>query len=274
MNKSDLWKNYRFPLILIVSIVVGCLIGLIFGEKATVLSPLGDIFLNLMFTIVVPLVFVSIASAVGNMMNMKRLGKIIGYTLLVFVVTGLIAAVIILVVVNIFPPALNTSIAPTTTEMGEASSIGTLIVNALTVNDFSGILSRKNMLPLIVFSIMFGFCVSACGGKESPIGKLLENLSNIVMKFVKIIMYYAPIGMCAYFAALIGQFGPNLIGDYGRAMLIYYPLCVAYFLLMFPVYVYYAGGREGVRSFFKNILTPTVTSIGTQSSIATLPRQP
>lgn len=271
MNKSDFWKNYRFPLILIVSIVVGCLIGVIFGEKATVLSPLGDIFLNLMFTIVVPLVFVSIASAVGNMMNMKRLGKIIGYTILVFVVTGLIAGVIILIVVNIFPPALNTSIALTTTDVGEASSIGALIVNALTVNDFSGILSRKNMLPLIVFSIIFGFCVSACGGKESPVGRLLENLSNIVMKFVKIIMYYAPIGMCAYFAALIGEFGPNLIGDYGRAMLIYYPLCVAYFLLMFPVYVYYAGGREGVRSFFKNILTPTVTSIGTQSSIATLP---
>jgi len=271
VNKSDFWKNYRFPLILIVSIVIGCLIGVIFGEKATVLSPLGDIFLNLMFTIVVPLVFVSIASAVGNMMNMKRLGKIIGYTILVFVVTGLIAGVIILIVVNIFPPALNTSIALTTTDVGEASSIGTLIVNALTVNDFSGILSRKNMLPLIVFSIIFGFCVSACGGKESPVGRLLENLSNIVMKFVKIIMYYAPIGMCAYFAALIGEFGPNLIGDYGRAMLIYYPLCVAYFLLMFPVYVYYAGGREGVRSFFKNILTPTVTSIGTQSSIATLP---
>ncbi|MGE4484119.1 MAG: dicarboxylate/amino acid:cation symporter [Oscillospiraceae bacterium] len=271
MNKSDFWKNYRFPLILIVSIVVGCLIGVIFGEKATVLSPLGDIFLNLMFTIVVPLVFVSIASAVGNMMNMKRLGKIIGYTILVFVVTGLIAGVIILIVVNIFPPAMNTSIALTTTDVGEASSIGALIVNALTVNDFSGILSRKNMLPLIVFSIIFGFCVSACGGKESPVGRLLENLSNIVMKFVKIIMYYAPIGMCAYFAALIGEFGPNLIGDYGRAMLIYYPLCVAYFLLMFPVYVYYAGGREGVRSFFKNILTPTVTSIGTQSSIATLP---
>lgn len=245
------WKNYRFPLILIASILLGCLIGVIFGAKAAVLSPLGDIFLNLMFTIVVPLVFVSISSAVGNMLNMRRLGKILGYTLLTFVVTGLIAAVIILVVLHIFPPALGTTIELSTTDMAEPSSVGDLIVNALTVNDFSGILSRSNMLPLIVFSIIFGFCVSTCGGAESPVGKLLNNLTDIVMKFVKIIMYYAPVGLCAYFASLIGEFGPNLIGDYGRSMLIYYPLCVLYFFIMQPLYAFFAGGKTGAKLMMK-----------------------
>ena len=77
MDKKSIWKSYRFPIILVIGIVVGALLGVTLGEKATVLKPLGDIFLNLMFTIVVPMVFVSITTAVGNMVNMKRLGKIL-----------------------------------------------------------------------------------------------------------------------------------------------------------------------------------------------------
>ena len=110
MNKSEIWKNYRFPIILLSGIMIGAVIGVIFGEKAKVLAPLGDIFLNLMFTIVVPMVFVSISSAVGNMVNMKRLGKILSSLVMVFVITGAIAGVLVLVVVTVFPPAAGTSI--------------------------------------------------------------------------------------------------------------------------------------------------------------------
>lgn len=101
MDKKKIWESYKFPLLLLAGILAGSAIGLIFGEKATVLAPLGDIFINLMFTIVVPMVFVSITSAVGSMLNMKRLGKILGSMVLVFIVTGFIAAILVLVVVNI-----------------------------------------------------------------------------------------------------------------------------------------------------------------------------
>lgn len=104
-KKASLWKSYRFPLLLIGSIVVGCLLGWAMGEKATVLKPFGQVFLNLMFTVVVPLVFTSVVTAVGSMVNLKRLGKILGNMLLVFVVTGIIAGIIIIAVVNIWPPA-------------------------------------------------------------------------------------------------------------------------------------------------------------------------
>lgn len=270
-GKSSVWKNYRFPIILISGIVIGAIIGLIFGEKAKVLAPLGDIFLNLMFTVVVPMVFVSISSAVGNMVNMKRLGKILGSLVMIFITTGAIAGVVVLVVVNVFPPAAGTSIEFAGAEMAEMSSAGEMLVGALTVDDFSGLMSRKNMLPIIVFSILCGFCVSACGGEESPAGKLLNNLNAIIMKLVGIIMMYAPIGLGAYFAALVGEFGPGLIGDYGRTMLVYYPMCLAYFLIAFPAYAYFAGGKEGVKRMFKHILNPALTAFATQSSIATLP---
>ena len=70
MDKKKIWDSYRFPLILLGGIIIGALLGLVLGERATVLAPVGQIFLNLMFTIVVPMVFVSITTAVGNMVNM------------------------------------------------------------------------------------------------------------------------------------------------------------------------------------------------------------
>ena len=271
MNKQSVWKNYKFPIILLSGIFSGALIGVVLGEKATILSPLGDIFLNLMFTIVVPMVFVSISSSVGNMLNMKRLGKILRSLILIFIGTGAIAGILVLTIVNIFPPEVGASIQFAQTTLKETASAGDMIVGALTVTDFSGLMSRNNMLPIIVFSILTGFCVSSCGGENSPVGKLLNNLNDIIMKIVGIIMLYAPIGLGAYFAALVGKFGPKLLGDYGHTMLIYYPMCLFYFFTAFPLYAYFAGGREGVRRMFKNILNPAVTAFATQSSVATLP---
>ena len=232
---------------------------------------MGQIFLNLMFTIVVPMVFVSITTAVGNMLNMKRLGKILGSLVMTFVVTGLFAAALVLIVVNIWPPAANTTIAMGAAEMEEASSISDMIVGSLTVNDFSGLMSRSNMLPIIVFAIMSGLAVASCGGQESPAGRLLNNLNDIIMKMVDMIMKLAPIGLGAYFANLVGEFGPQLIGDYGRTMLVYYPMCAVYVLVFFPLYSYFAGGKLGISRMVKNIFNPAVTAFATQSSVATLP---
>ena len=271
MERSKFWGNYGSSILLLLGIIVGSIVGVVLGEKAMILSPIGDIFLNLMFTIVVPMVFISISTAVGNMLNMKRLGKILGSLMAIFIGTGIVAAILIFVVVNIFPPAVGAKIVLNSGNMGTPSSAANLIVNSLTVNDFSGLFSRKNMLPIIIASIGFGFSVSVCGGEESPVGKLLNNMNNIIMKLVELIMKLAPVGLGAYFASLIGEFGPKLLGDYGRAMLIYYPTCILYAVLAFPLYAYISGGKEGVSRMSKYILTPALTAFATQSSVATLP---
>lgn len=271
MDKKNFWANYGSSLVLLGGIIVGAILGVVMGEKATVFAPLGDIFINLMFTIVVPMVFVSIATAVGSMLNMKRLGKILGNLVLTFIVTGCFAAVLVLVVVNIWSPAANTTIALESVEMEEAASVSSMIVGSLTVNDFSGLMSRKNMLPIIVFAIMSGLAVAGCGGEESPVGQLLENLNRIIMRMVAMIMKLAPIGLGAYFANLIGELGPQLIGDYGRTLLIYYPMCLVYGVVFYPLYAYFAGGKLGVSKMLKNIFKPAVTAFATQSSVATIP---
>ena len=270
-EKKSFWQYYKFPIILLSSIILGSIIGLVMGEKAAIFQPLGDIFLNAMFTIVVPLVFVTITSAVSSMVDMKRLGKIIGTMLLVFIITGLIASCIMIITVNIFPPAKGVNIQMPKAEDIKPLNTGEQIVAAITVTDFTELISRKNMLPLIIFSIFFGLCVSLIGEKGKKVADALNVLSEVFLKMVSIIMYYAPIGLGAYFASLIGNFGPELLGSYARAMIVYYPICIVYFFVAFFFYSYFAGGKPGIKTYFKNIFPVAITSLATQSSIATLP---
>lgn len=270
IRKNTVWENYKLPILLLIGIAIGSVVGIVAGEKAMVLKPFGDVFINLMFTAVVPLVFCSVASAVGSMVNMKRLGKILGYMFTTFVATGLIASVCIILVVKIFPPAAGVDIPMESAEL-ETISISDQIVQAVTVNDFSGLLSRSHMLPLIIFSIMFGFCVSKVGGGNNIVAKGLNALNDVLMKLIGIIMLYAPIGLGAYFASLIGEYGPQLLGAYAKSMAVYYPLCIVYFFAAFTLYTFFAGGKDGVKLCWKNIVAPAVTSFATCSSIATLP---
>jgi Na+/H+-dicarboxylate symporter len=269
--KSKFFKSYRFSLLLLLSVIIGSIIGIIFKEDAVVLKPFGDIFLNLMFTIVVPLVFVTISSSVANMIDMRRLGKILLYMLIVFLCTGIIASGIMLVVVKFIDPVGNSNIVLELGEKVVGLNVGDQIVKALTVTDFSLLISKSNMLPLVLFSILIGVCISVLGKQTEGIANSLNALSKVFMQMIKYIMYYAPIGLCAYFAALIGEFGPQLLGSYARSMAIYYPMCIIYFFGFFTIYAYFAAGKLGIKTFFKNIFNPSITAIATQSSIATLP---
>ncbi|WP_448532288.1 dicarboxylate/amino acid:cation symporter [Pseudothermotoga sp.] len=271
LSKQSVWRSYRFPVILLLSIIIGSVLGLILGKKATVLQPLGDIFLNLMFTIVVPLVLITVTSAVASMANLRRLGKILGTMLAVFIITGLIAAAITTIIVVIYPPAKGVKLELPQAEQIQPLKTADQIVKAFTVNDFQALLSRRSMMPLIVFSILLGLSISLLKEKAEPVVKLLNILSEAMIKMISIIMYYAPIGLGAYFAALVGDFGPQLLGAYGRAMLVYYPLSIAYFFVAFAVYSYFAAGKEGTKKFFKVIFEPAITALATQSSLATLP---
>lgn len=267
---QSVWEAYRFSILLLGAIVLGSIIGLVFKERAMVLKPFGDLFINGMFTIVVPLVMVTISSSISSMNDMKRLKSILKNLLLVFVSTGFVAAIIILVIVTLFPPAQGVNLSLSTAAALEPFQTGDQIVKAITVTDFPELISRKNMLPLIIFSIVFGLCVNMVGEKGRVVANGLDALAEVFLKMIGLLMYYAPIGLGAYFASLVGEYGKELLGSYTRAMIIYYPLCLAYFFIMFPIYGYIAAGKEGVKAM-KHLISPAITSIATQSSIATLP---
>lgn len=264
-------KAYRFPIILLISIIIGSIIGLVFGEKANVIKPLGDIFINLLFMVVIPLVFFSISSAIANMDSMRRLGKIMGSMMTVFIVTGIIASVFMLAATVLFSTGTEANIPLETPDDVEEVTISEQLVNTFTVPDFVDLFSRSNMLALIIFSVLVGVSTGLIGEQGRPFAKFLSGGSEVFMKVVQIIMYYAPIGLGAYFASLIGEFGTALIGDYAKAIIVYYPVSILYFFIGFTFYAFLAGGKVGVTRFWKNILAPAATALGTGSSVATLP---
>lgn len=264
-------KNYKFPIILLTSIIIGSIIGIIFKEDASALKPLGDLFLNMLYTIVVPLVFFTISSSVANMLNMKRLGKILRKTFLVFVITSFVASLLMLVVLLFIDPVGKENIILEVGDKIESVNIFDQLVSAVTVNDFKDIISRDHMLPLIIFSLVFGICVNLVEKEDKRISKGLEILSQAMMKIIKAIMYYAPIGLCAYFANLIGEFGPALLGSYAKTTVLYIIMSIIYFIVAYTIYTYIARGKNGVKQFYKFILPSLVTSLATQSSLATLP---
>lgn len=269
-KKQSIWEAYKFSIILLGAIIIGSIIGIQMGEKATMFKPFGDLFINGMFMVVVPLVFVTISSSIAGMNDMKRLGKILKTMLITFVGTGMVAAVYVFITVKVFPPAEGVSLAMPAAEALKPFQTGDQIVAAITVTDFPELISRKNMLPLIIFSIVFGICTNMIGEKGKVIARGLDALSEVFLKIVGLLMYYAPIGLGAYFAALIGEHGKELLGSYARAMAVYYPLCLVYMFTAFPLYAWISGGMEGVRRL-KYVVSPAVTAVATQSSIATLP---
>lgn len=264
-------KAYRFPLILMSSVLIGGILGLLFGEKATVLKPFGDLFLNAMFTVVVPLVFFTIASSIANMGGTKRLGKIMGSMLCVFLFTGLIAALYMVVVVKIIPPAQGVTLQLEKPEALQDVTLADQIVSTFTVPDFVELFSRNNMLAMIVFSVLVGLSVSMIGEKGKPFASFLSSGSEVLMKLVSLIMYYAPIGLGAYFATLVGEYGPMLLGTYFKAGVMYYVSAFIYFVIAFTFYAFMSGKKKAVAVFWKNMFSPTVTALATCSSAAAIP---
>lgn len=265
-----IWKNYKFPIILLSSIIIGCIIGIIFKEDAMNLKPFGTVFINMLYVIVVPLVFFTISSSISSIKSFKKIGKIFRVMFIVFVITSTISALFMLLGVKIFDPVGNITL--TLIEgTKETVDIGSKIVDMITVGDFYQLFSKSNMLPLIIFSIIIGFAVGMTKKESDKISKALDILSRVMMNVIKIIMYYAPIGLCAYFASLVGEYGKEIIGSYARSMIFYYLMAIIYYIVFYIIYVYIARGKKGVNDFIKYIFTPTVTSLGTCSSLASLP---
>ena len=271
MSFKGFLKQWRFTLILIGAVAVGVGLGYCIGPKAERLKPLGDLLLNLLFTAVVPLVFFSLSSAVAGSSNLKRLGRIAGWMLVVFVVTGILSALLMVVAVKVFNPAEGLTLELAQPPQVESANLTDKIVNTVSVEDFHKLLTRRNILALIVFSVLTGLASQAAGEKGKSFREFLVSGSVVMGQLIKLIMLYAPIGLGAYFAYLVGVFGPELIGTYARVVGLYYPLAIGYFVVGFSFYAFIAAGRSGVQRYWANIFPPALTAWGTGSSLAALP---
>lgn len=275
---KKLFNNYKSTIILLTSIFIGALIGFIFKEDASILSPLGDLFLNLLLIAVVPLIFVSISLSISKMNKPKRFGKIMASTIFVFVITTLITVTLSFIIVK-FTNLINVNDSDSIrnafdyTLVEEKIEINLLerTVNMISTNDFVNLFSTSNLLALIVIAILFGLSINMSKKKGTKVIELLDSLNTVIMNYIKLIMYYAPIGLLCYFASLIGTLGTTIAVGYLNTFIIYLIVCIIVFFVFYSAYAYIAAGKKGFIAFWKNILPASLTALGTCSSAASVP---
>ena len=270
-------KNYKSTLILLGSIIIGTIVGLVFKEKAKVLAPFGDLFLNLLLVIIVPLIFLTITTSIGKMKQPKRIGKILVTILLVFIFTSLVSVGVGIIstkafkLVDVKDTETIKEVLKNTETTNEKVNFLERTVETITVSDFSKLLTRDNMIALIIFSILFGISINVSKGKGDKLLDVLESANEVVQSFIKVIMYYAPIGLACYFAALVGTFGGEIASGFGKTFIIYTVISVLYYFIMYSIYAFMAGGKKGFISYWRNVLPVTLTSLATCSSAASIP---
>lgn len=271
----NILKNYAFTLILLSGILIGGVCGVIFGEDTAVVKPIGDVFLNLMFVLIVPLVFFSVSSAICNMKQSNMVGKVIGNIIFVFLLTAVVSAVVAYVITLIYNPLENVNPSELIATLPEQSvrqlTSGEVFVNIFTVPDFQLLFTKSNLLPLIIFSIFLGLATALCGEKGKLISDFLNAGTSVIMKMMDIIMKAAPIGLGCYFADTVGKLGGQILNGYLHVFILYLILTTVSFFGLNSLYTFLAGGKKGFIAFWKNILTPSLTAIATASSAACIP---
>jgi Na+/H+-dicarboxylate symporter len=265
-------KNYSGMIWLIAGILAGSLAGAIFGKGAEILKPIGDIFLNLLFVAVIPLVFFAISSAIANLHGAQKLTRIMGVMTIVFLLTVIIAALITIAAVWMFPlhQQINISANAGTENIGKQLS-SDQITQLFTSSEFYELLSRKNMLAMIIFAILVGFGALKSAEKGEAFKQFLNAGNEVFKQVFIIIMKAGPVGLGAYFAYQVAVFGPSLFGTYAHTLSIGYGVSIFYYAVLFSVYAFVAGGVNGIKRYWKNNIIPSATAVGTCSSIATIP---
>ncbi len=267
-----MWKKlepYRSSIVLLLALVAGATLGIVSPELALKVKPIGQIFLNLLFMIIVPLVGISVMSSIAEMTDLKKLGKILGLVLIVSITMAAIPALGIIGVASIFDPAQGVVID--LNEKFTGGQGGMDFVSMFTTNDFVGLLSKSNILALIIMSVLGGIAIGQAGERGKVIAELLKSANEVVMNIVGLIMKGAPLGLGAFFAATMAEQDTELLSTFASASILFFVTAAIYFVIGSIVYSYIGGGVKGVKAFWKNAAEPSITALGTCSSLGTLP---
>lgn len=269
---STFWKNYAGTAAMLAGVITGGVIGALWQEAAHFITPVGDIFINLLFVLVIPMVFFSISLAFYKLRSGGQIGRILGKTIIVFVLIWLTFGVLSYITMLVSNPVGN--VIPGremfASQPGDSGN-GSAIVSALSVSDFPELFSKHHLLPLIIFSALLGSGVAMAGEKGQKVAAMLDSWNEVIGKTMSLLMKAAPIGLGCYFAGVVANVGSQLLGGYLRVFVTYCILAAVIFFVINPLLVYLAGGRQGLRLFWKNILPPSITALATASSSVAMP---
>lgn len=251
--------------------IVGLFIGLIFKEKAQCLAPLGSLFINLLSTVIVPLIFTTITLSIAKIQP-KIVAKLLKNIILIFVIMSFISVLIGVIATYAYPlvsPDNQITLTTDITTSEENISFLDKTVNMISVNDFNKLLTKENMIALIVIAILIGIATYKSKEKGKVFIDFLESFETILMNLINLIMYYAPIGICAFFATMVSSLGIQIAADYLRVFIYYFIISILFAGIVYSLIAIIC--KKNIKTFWKESMPVIISSLSTCSSAACLP---
>jgi Na+/H+-dicarboxylate symporter len=259
-----LWKR------ILIALVLGAIVGLLWGEGAASIKWIGDLFVRLIRMMVVPLVFVSITAGVTALIDPKRIGSIGVKTIALYLFTTAIAAAVGLTLGTIVQPGLGANLAGAVPQAVDTSkSVGLQLMEIVPLNPFEA-LAKGDLLAVIFFAIFLGAGILVAGEPAKPIARGVQALSDIFLRMVGFVMELAPFGVFALIAAVMGTSGPEtFVSVFSLAMCVLAG-CLFQSIVVHGLVVRLLGWLP-VWPFFRDIGDAVMVAFSTSSSSATLP---
>ena len=275
MPSARPWYRLSLTTQIMIGLVVGILIGWLRPEWGNKVYFLRDIFLNLIKSIIGPLVFSTIVVGIAGAGALRKVGRMGLKALVYFEIVTTAALFIGLVVVNLTKPGVGVILATSNTSVINAigqnhpKTLVETIVHAFPSSVIDSMV-RGDVLQIVAFAVLFAMAVSAVGEKGKPIIRAMESLSQIMFKFTNYVMMFAPVGVGAAMAHTVGTQGLGVLGYLGKLILSFYFALIIFILLVFGLVMLIA--RVPVRQFTRAVREPAALAFATTSSESALPK--
>jgi proton glutamate symport protein len=269
------WYRPSLTIQIMIGLVVGGVIGWLRPDWGNAVYFLRDIFINLIKSIIAPLVFSTIVVGIAGAGALRKVGRMGAKALIYFEIVTTAALFIGLAVVNFTKPGAGVTLAATSTDViqtiehSHPKTLVETIVHAFPSSVIEAMV-RGDVLQIVMFSVLFALAVSAIGEKGKPIVRAMESLSQIMFKFTNYVMLFAPIGVGAAMAHTIGTQGPGVLVNLGKLILSLYLALLIFMVVVFGLVVLIA--RVPLRQFMRAVREPAALAFATTSSESALPK--
>ena len=273
----DSRHSFYLLIFIIVGVFAGLLVGWYWGEAAASVAWMGQLFLNTLSMLVIPLLVSAVISGVTSLGDVRQLGKLSGVTIAYYLITVAIAVLIGLIMVNLIQPGVGVSTEgleqpDDLMQLAGNRGVGDILLSLVAPNLIRAA-ADTNLLPLIIWSVAFGIALASLGKKGRPAAQFFESLNEGMMRLVSWVMYFAPLGIFGLIAGIFGAAGsPDAFLERIAAVGLHVVTVLSglgiHFVVLTLILVFVA---KRPLSYLVNMLRAIVTSFATASSTATLP---
>lgn len=252
-----------------IGLILGAITGLILGEKAVYLKLLGTIFLNLINMIIVLLILSSMTVGITSIHDPKKLGRVGGKTVGIYLTTTLIAIVTGILLANLFHIGSGLGLQAKETNPAQSLSLTEIVASIIPGNPIAAMV-KGDILQVIVFAVFLGIAINFSGNKGKPLLNFLESLADVMYRLTSIIMEFSPIGVFGLMAWVTATFGLTLFLPLFKFLGIYYAACIFHFFFVYGSLIKGLARLE-LRPFLRGMGDAIMMAFSTCSSAATLP---